>query len=109
MDSIAAQAQTYSERPSGNCGFNRPFARGELTWSGWSAVTTGYSQAALNQLFGGAYQQVAYQKTPRTGASATAIADAGLSGARGTFRGKVDFKTSFYTTVHTYYISSFSC
>ena len=106
---LSAQAQTYTETPSGNCGFSRPFVKGDLRWSGWSAVTTGYSQGALNKLYGEDYQHVAYQKTPQTGASATAIADAGLSGARGTFRGRVDFKTSFYTTVHTYIYGPFSC
>lgn len=104
------------DRLLSNCGFNRPFIKAYLGWSGKSSVSSGSTGAQLKQynVFTGRYENLVYvpapgQSTNKVGAANTSTADAGRLGIGGWFTGYTLHSASFYTTVHSKESAEFFC
>jgi hypothetical protein len=105
-----AQISTYDDRQA-NCGLGRPFSKGWTTWSGASSVSWVKVESALDRTSGTSWiiGAAIANSGQITGAATTASADAGIPGAKGTFRSRLNHTSSFFTSAHTYGSPNFSC
>jgi hypothetical protein len=106
---LPLQAQTATPGIDGNCGFFRPFTKATTTWSGGTFSTWATAEGILYQWDGVYYVEVARQYSEKYGSSGTAVADAGVGGARGWFEGDTAHDFAHWSGARYYITGEFKC